>query len=169
MKPQLSSIILFLIVCNAFFACTPVTNKPELVVNYNKLKESLKTRTDPLNPAFFKDTHVALIYEIDSIIIDSLHAGSLVTKTGTMPSEFYPGSFKVVYLDKDEGELGSYTMWSPFYQRVESQGGGIGIRRVTKGRFEVRLPSDNRIVTVILSEGTNQLIKSDVEFLFENL
>jgi hypothetical protein len=162
-------LLLALVACALTF-CTPPTptpDRPEYTIDYLQLRKTLKDSSRAFNPAFFKQKHIALVYEIDDS--DIVNAPDSVTKIGPMPSEFYPGSFTVIYKDSLDHDLGTYQMWSPFYQRVESPGAGIGIRRVENGKFQVPLPRDPRIGTVILVDGNSQPIVSDVRRFFRKL
>jgi hypothetical protein len=144
-----------------------VDDKPPVSVDYAKLKKYIGDSTRYFNPAFYKDQHVGLTYPIDSTrIIDK---PSVRTKIGRMPAGQIPGSFSVIYKDAENKELGRYSMWSPFYQRVESPGKGMGIRKVYGGRFEIPLPRDRRIATVTFMEDTVLLLNSDVRRLFSQL
>jgi hypothetical protein len=149
-------------------ACTNVTDKPEISIDYLKLRRALDSARRPFDPAFFKQQHMALIFEIDSVIDTS--SVTIITKIGKMPTEFYPGSFEVIYKDSLDQDLGRYKMWSPFYQRVESAGDSRGIRKVYKGRFQVPLPRDPRISQVLMRDGTEgSYTVANVKLFFKHL
>jgi hypothetical protein len=165
MKTLTIRFLLYAVIACAF-ACA--RNKPEIKVDHSKIRHILDSATLPFDPAFYKEKHVAAVYEIvDSAI--SPNSLSIIEKIGKMPTEFYPGSFEVIYKDSLDNVLGSYKMWSPFYQRVESQGPGIGIRKVYTGKFQVPLPRDPRVAVVLMRDGPDgHYTISNVKLLFKH-
>lgn len=144
-------------------------DQPPLSIDIKKLKIQVEANTNPFDPSFFKQKHEALIYRIkNGKILDSLSLTSLVEKVGTMPVIKKQGTFKVTYKDTTGIVLGSYTMPSPLFMRIEA-GNHVEVRKVDHGYFQVPLPRDPKIGTVILEDKGMPMIVSDVRKLFQNL
>jgi hypothetical protein len=159
--------VIFGLLIITFSMCSRVEDKPPVAIDYDKLKTYIAKNTRYFDPGFYKEEHVGLTYQIDSGRIVDKPASR--TKIGKMPGVHFPGSFTVIYRDVENRELGRYRMWSPFYRRVESPGTGMGIQKVSEGRFEIPLPKNDQIATVAFMEADSILLTSNVRGIFSRL
>jgi hypothetical protein len=170
MKKKLIFALLFL----AFFVmCSSPPPPPASdAINFVKLKKAVEDSTDDFNPArLLSGRHVALVYQIQNgNVMDSLDTASLKRRIGPMPQLRSAENFQVMFTrDSGHGMVRElFYMANPLYYRVEA-GPSPGEKRIRNGYFEVPLPYDNNIIGVVLIDGRDTLVRSDVRALFNTL
>jgi len=118
--------------------------------------------TAPFSTDYFKkkeNQHIAFVLKIVEGRI-SREVPTLELRTGKMKKVYTTGSFKVSWLDNKGEEIGSYSMEDPTIARTWEK---PEIKKVEKGKFEIKIPKDARISVLVLSNEGKELNRWKIE------
>jgi len=151
-------ILLFILLLSAFTAFSQEVKQE--TIREKKARVAVE-HTKPFSIDYFnqkKNQHLVMIAAITEGKI-SREQPVLELRPGKIEKVYTSGNFRVAWFNNEGKMLGSYNRPDPNIVRTWEK---PGIKKIEKGKFEVRIPGDPQIATVTLSRDEKEIFRWNV-------